>query len=291
MRGWYFLCIVGVAVAPLSVEAGLPAAEDDAGSGSDASGSPDEAVPVEPGVSYSGFVGSVNPFEGDVDLYRIRAVVGAMLHVRFWSPGGCLSVWDSVKHVAFACSSTTGSGRSISIVVDREGPWYLRVEGIAYPYRFAYALDGEAPIVQPARIAGVHDDAATGQDAPDAMLASIPIESSRVYSGNLSVPQGDSDDWFAFSGSSGERIDFCLWAAQLPWAMLELVRPDGTRRAWMNAVVEDDIATPIILDATGSWSLHASLAATDEGSVASYRFSFNRGGAAPSTDPLGTPGC
>ena len=80
-----------------------------------------------------------------------------------------------------------------------------------------------------------------------------------LESGSISGDEGNSDDWFSFDGTEGERVTITSWAPEESAlnTRIHLVRPNGTAIANSVNHGPGDSAriTDHALDVTGEWAI------------------------------------
>lgn len=141
-----------VIVLPQSGGMDAQAPHDDAGSGRDAGGSPEGAVPVVPGVVYDAM--GLGPFPDLLDHYSFEAAAGQRLKLFADGNLGCYTVYTSGGvEVESACRYSWAPlfNSGVDVVLPTDGTYVVEMANLVVaPYRFAFTLDGDMPTFLPA---------------------------------------------------------------------------------------------------------------------------------------------
>ncbi len=123
---------------------GLPLVNHDAGSGPDAPGNPEQAIPIQPGVVYEAAT-----WIADIDVYAIDLRQGDGVEV---AHDGWVNVCYAIfrpdgSEVFEACNGVENLPSSCAnFMADADGTWYLRFRGGGMPsYQFAVGVNQPAP--------------------------------------------------------------------------------------------------------------------------------------------------
>lgn len=122
---------------------GAEVPQNDAGSGRDAPNARADDITIVPGVVYDGLL---VPGLDAIDFYAFDARAGQTANVSLTgSPVCAASIIDPEgRPISAGCGIPTTAGL-YSAPITRDGTYYIRVSTFASAYRFAFALDAEAP--------------------------------------------------------------------------------------------------------------------------------------------------
>lgn len=166
-----------------------PILDDDAGSGQDAPNTPSAgALPITPGVVYSGAYGSTADF---ADVYGFPASNGDAIEVAVWPASACIAIYTPSGALRkTSCTTSTVSAYTLeSTQANATGTWKVALSQplrSLTPYRFSVGVNAGAPNPAPA---------GTGLDSPIRYIQ--PGE-------HVSTPVGDCTLNFAFNGTGSK---------------------------------------------------------------------------------------
>lgn len=288
------LCATSIVLMLLAVSApggAAPIPQNDAGTGGDAPGVRQGAIPVLPGDAFLGFL---NPPLDPSDFYAFDAAGPGPMRVR--SEGtvqSCLNIRSDTTLLRATCSTHLIGTIDTEVAIPRAGHYYIefRTFQATTDYWISFTLDSTRP-PSPAAEEGPaslpQDDAGSGADAPDSVYGAPVVAPGVVHEGAITQPNGpyfvaDAADVFAFDASEGQAVD-----VRLAGTGLGCIDPTGPTGAPIPGGC-----------ATGALEAHFAFLAEETGrhhftltsnGPQSYRFSFALDAASPILSELSEPG-